>query len=181
MTRLPLAATLRNPDFYRSQAMRLPVYHKPRIISTAEELDSYLVLPRGCEPKLLELLESMGVSYEIEDKTFAGRPLQVHFQGILRSEQEPAASALLMHENGVLAATTAFGKTVIAAHLIAQRKVNTLVLVHTQALLNQWKQALEEFLCFDGTLPELPKSAAGSENARLWDNWVEEKATWRAL
>lgn len=35
--------------------------------------------------------------------------------------------------------------------------MNTLVLVHTQALLNQWKQALTEFLSFDGTLPELPK------------------------
>lgn len=150
-------AAFRNPDFYRSQAMRLPVYNKPRIIGTAEERDGYLALPRGCELELLELLESMVVSYEIEDKTFAGRPLQVRFQGILRSEQEPAANALLEHESGVLAATTAFGKTVIAAYLIAQRKVNTLVLVHTQALLNQWKHALTEFLCFDGTLPELPK------------------------
>lgn len=150
-------AAFRNPDFYRSQAMRLPVYNKPRIISTAEERDGYLALPRGCEPKLRNLLESIEVSYEIEDKTFAGRPLQVRFQGALRLEQKLAADALLEHEDGVLAATTAFGKTVIAAHLIAQRKVNTLVLVHTQALLNQWKQALTEFLRFDGALPELPK------------------------
>lgn len=37
---------------------------------------------------------------------------------------------MLAHDTGVLSATTAFGKTVIAAWLIAQRGVNTLVLVH---------------------------------------------------
>ena len=65
--------------------------------------------------------------------------------------------ALLAHNIGVLSATTAFGKTVIAAYLIGQRKVNTLVLVHTQALLNQWKTALTEFLEINEVLPELPK------------------------
>jgi len=49
-------------------------------------------------------------------------------------------------KNGVLSATTAFGKTVSAAALIAEIKVNTLVIVHTKALLNQWKERLEEFL-----------------------------------
>jgi len=38
---------------------------------------------------------------------------------------------------GVLAATTAFGKTVIAAALIARRGCNTLVLVHRRELLTQ--------------------------------------------
>lgn len=35
--------------------------------------------------------------------------------------------------------------------------MNTLILVHTQALLNQWKQALSDFLEINETLPELPK------------------------
>lgn len=43
-------------------------------------------------------------------------------------------------------ATTAFGKTVIAAWLISQRKVNTLVLVHRRQLLEQWVQRLATFL-----------------------------------
>lgn len=146
-------AAFQNPDFYKSQAMRLPVYNKPRIISTAEERNSYLALPRGCEPRLIELLQNAGVAFEIEDKTFPGKPLLVRFRGELRPEQAPAAEALLQYKNGVLAATTAFGKTVIAAYLIAQRKVNTLILVHTQALLNQWKQSLGDFLVFDGEVP----------------------------
>src|SRR6185369_5555964 len=47
---------------------------------------------------------------------------------------------------GVLAATTAFGKTVVAAWLIALRGVNTLVLVHRRQLLDQWVERLAEFL-----------------------------------
>lgn len=150
-------AAFQNPDFYKSQAMRLPVYNKPRVISTAEERDGYLALPRGCELRLTELLKNAGVAFEIEDKTFPGEPLPIRFRGELRSEQAPAAETLLQHENGILAATTAFGKTVIAAYLIAQRKVNTLILVHTQALLNQWRQSLEDFLVFDGEAPLRPK------------------------
>jgi superfamily II DNA or RNA helicase/very-short-patch-repair endonuclease len=47
---------------------------------------------------------------------------------------------------GVLAATTAFGKTVVAAWLIAQRGVNTLVLVHRRQLQQQWVERLSTFL-----------------------------------
>jgi superfamily II DNA or RNA helicase len=64
----------------------------------------------------------------------------------LRSGQELAAKAMSMHDIGVLAAATAFGKTVIAARLIADRAVNTLVLVHRRQLLDQWVAQLAEFL-----------------------------------
>lgn len=150
-------AAFRNPEFYKAQAMRLPIYDKPRIICAAEERDGYLTLPRCCEDSLIDLLEQSGAAYEIDDQTCPGRPIRVSFKGTLRDEQQPAADALLAHNNGVLSATTAFGKTVVAAYLIAQRKVNTLVLVHTQSLLNQWKRSLSEFLDIDETLPELPK------------------------
>ena len=160
-------AAFRNPDFYKSQAMRLPIYDKPRIICAAEERDGYLALPRCCEPDLTELLETAGASYEIEDKTFGGNEIRVGFNGELRPEQIPAAEALLAYNNGVLSATTAFGKTVIAAYLIGQRKVNTLILVHTQALLNQWKKALSEFLEINETLPELPKKRGRKKERSL--------------
>ena len=150
-------AAFRNPDFYKSQAMRLPIYDKPRIICTGEEQDGYLALPRCCEDALIQLLNQAGAAYEIEDKTCSGNPIRASFKGMLREEQVPAAETLLAHNNGVLSATTAFGKTVVAAYLIGKRKVNTLILVHTQALLNQWKRSLSEFLEIDETLPELPK------------------------
>ena len=46
----------------------------------------------------------------------------------------------------MLAATTAFGKTVVAASLIDARRANTLVLVHRRQLLDQWLARLASFL-----------------------------------
>ena len=46
--RLVRLAAFQNPEFYRAQAMRLPVYGKPRIIACAEDHPSHLSLPRGC-------------------------------------------------------------------------------------------------------------------------------------
>jgi len=53
---------------------------------------------------------------------------------------------MLRHNTGVLSATTAFGKTVIGAYLIAAHKVNALILVHRTSLLAQWTERLNEFL-----------------------------------
>ncbi len=64
----------------------------------------------------------------------------------LRPEQKKATDAMLEHEIGVLSASTAFGKTVVAANMIARRGVNTLVLVHRKQLLDQWIDRLSTFL-----------------------------------
>lgn len=150
-------AAFKNPDFYRSQAMRLPIYNKPRVICTAEDREGYLALPRGCLQSLIELLNDVNATYTINDKTYPGKTIDTQFTGTLRAEQQSAADTLLSYDTGVLCATTAFGKTVIAAYLIGQRKINTLVLVHTQTLLNQWKASLSAFLEINEWLPELPK------------------------
>ena len=139
-------AAFQNPEFYKAQAMRLPTFDKPRIISCAEDHPSHLALPRGCLEPALELLGTAGIKTVLEDKRCQGTPLAVNFQGILRDDQKRAATAMLGHDTGVLAATTAFGKTVLGAWLIAQRGVNTLVLVHRQQLLEQWIERLSQFL-----------------------------------
>ena len=151
-------AAFRNPVFARNQAMRLSVYNIPRIIDCSELYSNYIGLPRGCLNEAAEILNDHFVAYSIDDKRNNGNPIPVSFIGELRTEQVPAAEALLAHETGVLSATTAFGKTVIGAWLIGQRKVNTLVLVSSSALLTQWKSALEKFLAFDEIpQPDLPK------------------------
>ena len=150
-------AAFRNPDFYRAQAMRMPTYDKPRIICCAELDENYLALPRGCEEALRDLLDGVGVLYEFADHRNAGQPIPVAFNGTLREEQSIAAEALLANETGVLSATTAFGKTVVASYLIGRRQTNTLILVHTQALLAQWKKSLETFLDFAFEVPEKKK------------------------
>jgi hypothetical protein len=139
-------AAFQNPEFYRAQAMRLSTYGKPRVIGCAEDHPQHIGLPRGCLHDVCRLLSDLGVRPVIRDERYSGQPLHVTFQGALRPEQKLAAAAMLAHETGVLAATTAFGKTVIAAWLIAQRGVNTLVLVHRRQLLDQWVERLSAFL-----------------------------------
>jgi superfamily II DNA or RNA helicase/very-short-patch-repair endonuclease len=144
--RLIRLAAFQNPEFYRAQGMRLPTYDKPRVVACAEDCGQYLGLPRGCLDEVRECLKAIGVRVVVRDERFGGQPLPVRFDGELRPEQRAAAEALIAHETGVLSATTAFGKTVIAAWLIAQRGVNALVLVHRQQLLEQWVDRLATFL-----------------------------------
>ncbi|HZS92792.1 MAG TPA: DEAD/DEAH box helicase family protein [Chloroflexota bacterium] len=86
------------------------------------------------------------VTPAVRDERQHGTPLGVQFLGELTPEQHEAATCLLAHDTGILAASTAFGKTVVAAHLIAARDRNTLVLVHRRQLLDQWVARLQTFL-----------------------------------
>ncbi len=144
--RLIRLAAFQNPEFYKAQALRLSTFGKPRIISCAEDFARHVALPRGCLDETVELFQSLGVTVDTDDERERGVALDVQFHGTLRPDQQEAFDALVAHETGVLAATTAFGKTVVAASLIAQRGVSTLVLVHRQQLLDQWTERLSQFL-----------------------------------
>jgi superfamily II DNA or RNA helicase/very-short-patch-repair endonuclease len=144
--RLLRIAAFQNPEFYKAQGMRLSTYSHPRIIACAENHPHHIGLPRGCLDELEQLLNDLNIRCVTRDERYGGQPLEVAFQGVLRPEQRVAANAMVMHDAGVLSATTAFGKTVVAAWLIAQRGVNTLVLVHRRQLLDQWVQRLSTFL-----------------------------------
>ena len=146
LNRLHRLAAFQNPEFYRAQAMRLSTFGKPRVIRCAEEFPKYVALPRGCLGEITTLLESHKIAVELDDQRFAGQPIDMTFNGQLRPDQQAAANAMLAHDDGILSATTAFGKTVVAAWLIAARKVNTLVLVHRRQLLDQWRERLATFL-----------------------------------
>lgn len=160
-------AAFPNPEFRSKQAMRISVYGIPRVLDCGYEDGSYIGLPRGCMEILLDTFDQYGVPAVLENHRFSGHSIDVEFSGTLRAEQEPAAQALLAADMGVLSATTAFGKTVIGAYLIGQRKVNTLILVQSSALLEQWKSSLEQFLDIHEVLPELPKKRGRKKKRHL--------------
>ena len=139
-------AAFQNPEFYRAQALRLSTHDKPRIICCADDHPQHIALPRGCLSSLQELLKLNKLSLNIKDERFSGKPIETKFRGTLRPEQEKAAEAVLSGDNGILCASTAFGKTVVGAYIIAKRKVNTLILVHRAQLIDQWHERLKEFL-----------------------------------
>ncbi len=149
VNRLIRLAAFQNPEFYAAQAMRLPTFGKPRVISCAELFTKHIALPRGCVDAAVALLVSNGIRAELRDERNGGTPLGTRFLGTLTDEQQAAVDALMAHDTGVLAATTAFGKTVVACNLIASRNTNTLVLVHRQQLLDQWVARLCAFLDVD--------------------------------
>jgi superfamily II DNA or RNA helicase len=144
--RLIRLAAFQNPEFYKAQAMRLPVWNKPRIVGCAENFPKHIALPRGCLDDIQSLLKKHGVTCKLQDERVVGETIDVSFAGILRDDQEAAISTMLRHDIGVLCAPTAFGKTVSAAALIARRQTNTLIIVHRIELLNQWSERLSTFL-----------------------------------
>ena len=142
-------AAFQNPEFYKAQAMRFPTFDKPRIINCCEDFPKYIGIPRGYLEEIISLLESLNIEVQLIDERFHGEPVDVKFIGTLRPEQEKAAEAMLNSDTGVLSASTAFGKTVIAIYLIAKRGVNTLILVHRRQLLDQWVARVSSFLNLD--------------------------------
>ena len=146
LNRLLRLAAFQNPEFYKAQAMRLSTYGKPRVIACGTEFIQHIALPRGCLAETLALLEAHKIRPEVRDERYAGTAIEAVFQGQLRPFQEEAVAKITAHDEGILCAPTAFGKTAVAAWLIAKRKVNTLVVVHRQQLLDQWQERLAMFL-----------------------------------
>jgi superfamily II DNA or RNA helicase len=170
-------AAFQNPEFYRAQAMRLPTYRKPRIISCAELHPRHVALPRGCLDDAIELIKANGAKPQISDERQRS-VLDVSFLGNLHDAQVAAVAALEPHDFGVLAATTAFGKTVVGARMIATRGLNTLVLVHRRQLLDQWRERLKTFLSIDeagiGTIGGGKRKPSGRIDIALIQSLVRE-------
>lgn len=139
-------ASFSNPEFYKAQAMRLPTWGKPRILYCYEQFSRHIAIPIGCFDDLNVLFAHYKILPIFKDERTNGVPIEVSFSGTLYLEQEAAALKLVSAENGILSATTAFGKTVVALWLIGERKVNTLILVHRTQLLDQWVERISHFL-----------------------------------
>ena len=146
LNRLLRIAAFQNPEFYKAQAMRLSTFDKPRVIACGEDLPRHVALPRGCLAEVSSLLEAHGIKPVVRDERLVGKPIEAEFHGKLRPTQKEAVAKVLRHDEGLICAPTAFGKTAVAAWLIAKRKTNTLVMVHRQQLLDQWRERLAMFL-----------------------------------
>ena len=139
-------ASFHNPEYYKAQKRRLTTHHLPKVIDCSNQVDASLTLPRGCYDDVMTYFKSKEIHVEVIDKRRNGQTIDTQFKGALEAKQREAADSLFNHNHGVLSATTGFGKTVIAASLIARRNVNTLIIVHRKQLLEQWQKQLVTFL-----------------------------------
>ena len=155
--------------------MHLPLYNIPRYIDCSKENDDYLLLPRGNLSKMIEKIKEAKAEYEITDERETGQKIDLHFNANLYDEQKTALKALLKENVGILSAGTGFGKTVVASSLIAERKTNTLVLVQSHALLEQWKKAIKQFLDFTpGTIAAGKDKSTGIVDIAIVNSLIEK-------
>ena len=171
-------AAYSNPQFFQNLALGFSTRETPRIVYDGYDEGDYIVLPRGCSEELKRHLSDADIPYDIMDKRQEGRQIDVSFNGELYPEQKIAAEHLLSCDMGMLAAATAFGKTVIGANMIAHRKVNTLVLVHTAEIMNNWVWDLEKFLTINEELPTYttPKGRVKQRDAFIGTFSSQKKA-----
>lgn len=147
-------AAFDNPEFYKNKRLGYSNYYNFSAVYLGKDIDGYIQVPRGLREKIIDECQKAGIVVDVSDQREKGRPIRVSFKGDLRTQQELAAESLLAYSDGVLSAATAFGKTVVCSYLIAERKVNTLILLQSKDLLNQWVDELNKFLDIKEELPE---------------------------
>jgi len=84
-----------------------------------------------------------------ENLILPGDPITVSFQGDLREEQKPIEDIYLKHAEtggGIISLRCGGGKTVLALHIISILKVKTIVVVHKDFLMTQWRDRIQQFL-----------------------------------
>lgn len=156
-------ATFANPAFYKQQLYAKPVWKNGsmsngkdlhRFITYAKAYPDWLSLPRGTLAEVRRFLDESGISFRLEDARSSGAPVSIKFQGTLTPEQATLLKAVMKTEQGIVVASTGFGKTVFALALIASRSVSTVVIVHRKELLRQWRARIATFL-------DIPENGVG--------------------
>ena len=142
-------ASLYNPEFFMRQRQRLSTFNTPRVVSTYDLNERYIILPRGLYGKLKVFFKKHRVHMSIEDKRLNVKiPTQEFFLD-LRNEQIKAKKEILRNDYSLLIAPPGFGKTAVASAVISERRVATLILVHKTVLLEQWSKRLSEYFKID--------------------------------
>ena len=89
-------------------------------------------------------------------KISKGTKIDLIFDGKLRPKQKPVVNAFLhtckkgdfvkKTNGGIITVPCGWGKTIMALYIISKLKKKTIIIVHKEFLLNQWKERIMEFL-----------------------------------
>ena len=147
-------AAIDNPIFHKNKRLGYSNYYNFSTIYMGIDIEGYIKLPRGLYDNIIEECKKAKIDYSVENQRENGRRIRVSFKGELKVEQDLAAQQLLAYDTGILSAATAFGKTVVCSYIIAERKVNALILLEKIDLISQWEEEINRFLIIDEELPE---------------------------
>jgi superfamily II DNA or RNA helicase len=146
VAKLKKTSSFANPEFYKRQRMRMQTYPLSRFIFSGEIRPTEIILPRGVLDEVTKILTVAGAKVIIRDERIGRKKLKAEFTGELTASQAEAVKQIRKSDIGILMAPPGSGKTVMACALIAERKVSTLVLIHRQPLMEQWRERISTFL-----------------------------------
>ena len=120
---------------YTENAVRFPVFR----IS-----EKYIYVPKFYG------INKFGLPPDKNIKEQIGIPVELNFKNTLREYQVDTCNKILnhlkKHGSGLASIYTGWGKTAAALWIAAQLGVKTLIIVHTDNLLEQWKERINDFL-----------------------------------
>jgi superfamily II DNA or RNA helicase len=124
---------LENPHFNTGDNVSFPIY---RISKSKIYVPRHYGIEKYNKPSKYNLREGTGINLE--------------FKGTIRDLQKEVIDHTLKtfetSLGGLISLDTGLGKTVVALNLISIMKVKTLVIVHADFLLDQWKTRIQQFL-----------------------------------
>ena len=110
-----------------------------------KELKENFIVPKMYGTKVIREKNLPYVDIQNEGET-----VDISFSGSLREPQveqvDKTVSALETIQGGVMCLHCGFGKTTCSLHISCHFKKKTIILVHTTALLEQWKNRIEQFV-----------------------------------
>lgn len=129
-------------DIRNKLVRKFAQYNSPELFTTYKffnESENYLTIPR-----FFPIQDY--VNCKIIDKTHEGEVINIEHNITPRnSTQETTIDFMLKNDYGVIQLNPGMGKTVISIYTIATRKRKSLILVHRESLLDQWKNRFLQF------------------------------------
>ena len=128
------------------------LYVKPYTFNKAQNKESGFHVYME-SPKKLYLPKFYGIKkygFPSKNELLEGEDINITFNGKLREEQVPVDEIYLKNAidkgGGIISIKCGGGKTVLALHILSVLKKKTIVVVHKDFLMTQWRDRILEFL-----------------------------------
>jgi superfamily II DNA or RNA helicase len=133
-----------NPKFYEAERAGYSTHEIPRYIKNLEPTTDSVFVPAGMLLEIREYAAGKHIELTIADERTVTKTVTFKSKIKLRGPQQSIVRALLAYDRVILEANPGFGKTIIGLYAMAKIKQRTLIIVHTKALLQQWKCQLQD-------------------------------------
>ena len=111
----------------------------PKNIKAFSIKGSYIYISRGFLNPLLDFFNKQDINYILRDRTVTNESDLELSKIKLRPYQKKASVKAIRKTSGVIKMPCGAGKTITLTDVIRKLKQNTLIIVHTNFIMNQWK------------------------------------------